>query len=218
MEPEDAVGAPRGVRLGIGAAIVVVIVVAAIVIAVAVWRGANAPVEVVDGAGTPSPSTGPVEQGDVAPSPDASGELYIHVFGAVEHPGLYVLPDGSRVVDAVFAAGGLRESAAPEGVNLARELADGEQIAVPTKEQVASGEVPTPAQPDGSGGGSESPIDLNAAGPTELEALPGIGPALAQRIIAWRDDNGPFGSVDDLLAVSGIGEKVLAGIRDLVRV
>ena len=147
----------------------------------------------------------------------------MHVFGAVREPGLYLLPADARVVDVVSAAGGLSRDAASEGVNLARALADGEQLVVPTAEELANGEVSAPAADGGQGGASGSAgtgavVDLNTADQAALETLPGIGPALAQRVIDWREENGAFSSVDDLLAVSGIGEKVLANLRDQVRV
>lgn len=203
----------RGVRLGVGAAVVIALAVAAGVVAIAVWRGATAPVERI-----PDAPEAPVSQQPLADGAQGGeGELFVHVFGAVRSPGLYVLTAGARVVDAVTAAGGLADDAAAEGVNLARELADGEQVMVPTDEEMASG-----AAPIGTGTGSGAPeaaqVDLNAADAAALETLPGIGPALAQRIISWREENGGFASADDLLAVSGIGEKVLEGIRELVRV
>lgn len=227
MEPSETAGASRGMRVGVGAAIVIVLVVAAGVVGVAVWRGATAPVEVVSehGAGpaqeqsaTATDGTGQSGRGPTAAT--GTAEIFAHVSGAVEEPGLYALADDARVMDAISAAGGLRDDAAADGVNLARPVSDEEQIIVPTQEEWESGDVPAQA-----GGSTEEKgvtagaiVDLNAADASQLETLPGIGPALAQRIIAWRDQNGRFSSVDDLLAVSGIGEKVLAGLRDVVRV
>ena len=144
--------------------------------------------------------------------------LYVHVLGDVVEPGLYILEPGARLVDALAAAGGTLESADLQAVNLARPLSDGEQIVVPR-----IGAEPAPAAPGGGGSaggaaGADGVIDLNSADQTALETLPRIGPALAQRIIEWRDENGRFRSVDDLLAVPGIGEKLLAGVREKVRV
>lgn len=137
------------------------------------------------------------------------GELYVHVLGRVAHPGLYMLDVDARVVDALAAAGGTLDDADLQAVNLARTLSDGEQLIVPVIGAAAqNGE--SPAAGDGL-------IDLNNADQSALESLPGIGPALAGRIIDWRETNGRFQSVEDLLAVSGIGEKVLSGLRDLVR-
>jgi competence protein ComEA len=132
--------------------------------------------------------------------------LYVHVVGEVASPGMYQLPIGARLVDAVFAAGGLTEDADNASVNLARELTDGEQIIVFSISQ--EGQSP--------GTNSSGLISLNRAGDKELEELPGIGPALAGRIIAWREANGGFKSVQDLLKVSGIGESLLSGVIDLV--
>jgi competence protein ComEA len=132
--------------------------------------------------------------------------LYVHVVGEVQSPGMYQLPIGARLVDAVFAAGGLTEDADNASVNLARELSDGEQIVVFSISQ--EGKSP--------GTNSSGLISLNRAGDKELEELPGIGPALAGRIIAWREANGGFKSVQDLLKVSGIGESLLSGVVDLV--
>ena len=139
----------------------------------------------------------------------APAEIYVHVLGAVERPGLYVLRADSRVVDALAAAGGSTDAADLAGVNLARRVEDGEQILVPVVGAVADPSAP----PSGDG-----TVDLNTADQAALEELPGIGPALAERIVAWREDNGRFRTVDDLLAVPGIGEKVLEGLRDGVRV
>jgi competence protein ComEA len=119
---------------------------------------------------------------------------------------MYQLPLGARLVDAVFAAGGLTADADNSSVNLARELSDGEQVIVfKVGEQGSEG---TSTQ-----GGL---VSINRAGDKQLEELPGIGPALAARIIAWREANGGFKSKNDLLKVSGIGESILAGFIDLI--
>lgn len=146
-----------------------------------------------------------------SPTVESSGELYVHVLGAVESPGLYALAPDARLVDAVGAAGGTRDDADLAAVNLARVLTDGEQIVVPV---LGSAEV----TPGGAAPADDGLIDLNTADQAALETLPRIGPALAQRILDWREENGRFRSVDDLLGVPGIGEKLLAGIRDGVRV
>lgn len=143
---------------------------------------------------------------------EPSGDLYVHVLGAVEKPGLYVLDLDARLVDALAAAGGTTPDADLAAVNLARVLEDGEQVVVPAA-GAAGGAPGSAAPPPG-----DDRIDLNAADQAALETLPRIGPALAERIIAWREENGRFTSVDDLLAVPGIGEKLLAGLRDGVRV
>jgi len=150
--------------------------------------------------------------GDTDSASDAAvgGELYVHVLGQVTTPGLYTLDPDARVVDALAAAGGTLDDADLQAVNLARLLSDGEQLIVPVVGAVPEDGTGTPV--------GDGLIDLNNADQAELETLPRIGPAIAQRIIDWRETNGRFQSVDDLLAVSGIGDKLLAGIRDLVRV
>ena len=189
-------------RLGIGAVVVLVIAALAFTVGIGILRGAVAPVDEVVVDQTP------------AATPTSAGELYVHVSGAVQTPGLYVLPAGSRVVDAVAAAGGFAGDADRDAVNLARTLDDGEQLPVPRE-----GEVP-PAAAAGTGSASsrDGRVDLNTADATLLETLPRIGPALAERIITWRDDNGGFTSIEDLLAVPGIGDKMLESLRDLVTV
>lgn len=138
----------------------------------------------------------------------ASVEIYVHILGQVVRPGLYALPDGARAVDAVAAAGGFTETADAGGVNLARFVSDGEQIVVP-----AIGETPTGGAP---GIGGDGRVNLNTADAAALDTLPGIGPATAQKILAWREQHGRFASVDDLLDVGGIGPAKLDAIRDLV--
>lgn len=185
-------------RLSIGAAVVLGLVVLSLAVGLGILRGQSAPREVV------ARATSSAEE-------VSAGELYVHVLGAVSKPGLYVLRSQARLVDAVAAAGGTTEDADLTAVNLARPLSDGEQIVVPAVgDQVAPD---APAAPGGDGR-----IDLNTADQAALESLPRIGPALAERIIAWREENGRFRSVDDLLAVPGIGEKLLDGLRDGVRV
>lgn len=188
---------PRRIRLSVGAAIVVALVVLSGAVGLGIMRGQAAPTESVTLPGGEAVETA------------ASAEIYVHVLGEVENPGLYVLAIDARLVDAIAAAGGTKKSADLAAVNLARALEDGEQIVVP----VVGASALAP-----SGNAADERVDLNNADQAALETLHRIGPALAQRIIAWREDNGRFQSVDDLLAVPGIGEKLLAGIRDAVRV
>lgn len=149
------------------------------------------------------------------------GEVVVHVSGAVHSPGVVQLPPGSRVEDALQAAGGTTEDADLAAINLARPLADGEQIHVPVPGEEAPS-VAAPGDP-GAGGGADGdpgegtgggPIDLNTASAAQLEELPGVGPSIAQRILEHREKNGPFASVDALLEVSGIGPATLEKIRD----
>ena len=140
----------------------------------------------------------------------ATGQLVVHVSGPVARPGLVVLPADSRVADALASAGGALRSADLELLNLAAPVVDGQQVIVPRREA-------SPAQPGTqpvAGDSSGAPIDLNLADVADLEDLPGVGPVLAERIVAHRESNGPFGSVEDLLDVSGIGEGRLATLRD----
>ena len=140
-------------------------------------------------------------------------QIYVALAGAVKRPGVYQLKSGARVFDAVFAAGGLTAKADQTSVNLARVVTDGEQIVVGKIGLGGSGSA------DGSGFGSGSAsslISLNQASETELEALPGVGPALAGRMIDWRTANGGFRSKQDLLNVTGIGDKLFAAISKLV--
>ncbi|BAJ76333.1 DNA uptake protein [Microbacterium testaceum StLB037] len=196
----DALTARR--RLGVGAVIVLLVLAFAVTIGIGMLRG-------VSGVQGVSAASSPIT---TAPAPPAAG-LCVHVAGAVRAPGLYRLAAGDRVADAIARAGGFTDDAERAGVNLARPVADGEQIVVPV----------VGATPDG--GASVAPgtaagglIDLNTATREQLDTLPRVGPAIADRIIAWRKENGRFTSVDDLGSVPGIGQKMLDGLRDLVRV
>lgn len=137
-------------------------------------------------------------------APPMSGRVVVHVVGAVREPGLVELPAGARVADAVEAAGGPTAAKALASVNLARPLIDGEQVVL-----AADG---APSRD-----GASNLLSLNQASAAEFEALPGIGPVLAQRIVDWRSTNGSFRSVDELGEVSGIGDALMAQIRPLVR-
>ena len=139
---------------------------------------------------------------------ESRATILVHVLGAVVSPGLYELREGDRVVDAIALADGLAEGADDTGINLARPLSDGEQLMVPVV-----GAAPTGGQAAGDGR-----VNLNTADVAALDTLPRVGPALAERIIAWREANGGFSSVDDLLDVSGIGDATLEGLRELVTV
>jgi competence protein ComEA len=160
---------------------------------------------------------GPAHEGAASADlggPAGAGDVVVHVVGQVESPGLVTLPVGSRVADAVEAAGGATGDAELAALNLARDVVDGEQVVVP-----APGEVV--AAPVTGTGGSTAPggsdlVPLNTADAAALIELPGVGPVLAERILAWRDEHGPFTDVEELAEVSGIGPVVLDGLRDLV--
>jgi competence protein ComEA len=151
-----------------------------------------------------------------------AGVLLIHVVGQVRRPGVVRLPPGSRVLDAVDAAGGSTASADLNHLNLARVLVDGEQIVVPKPGEVV------PAAPGAAGAGSGSAgagsaggtagalVSLNTADAAALDSLPGVGPVLSQRILDWRTQHGRFSTIDELGEVSGIGDKLLSQIRPKV--
>ena len=139
-------------------------------------------------------------------------KLVVHVVGAVRRPGLYRLPSGSRVNDAVDRAGGATHKANLAGINLAAPLADGLQVVVPGK---TPGGGVAPAA--GSGGGAASgPLDLNSATLEQLETLPGVGAVTAQKILDYRTQHGAFTSVQELDAVPGIGPSHMAQLKGLV--
>jgi competence protein ComEA len=139
--------------------------------------------------------------------------------GQVRTPGLVELPAGSRVGDALHAAGGATDAADLSVVNLARVLVDGEQVVVPAPGEVSAATARPGTAPGAPGTASEAAVvDLNTAGLAELDALPGIGPVLAQRILDWRTDNGAFRDVAELGEVAGIGETLLGRLRPMVTV
>ncbi|MBU3688560.1 MAG: hypothetical protein B7C54_10565 [Acidimicrobiales bacterium mtb01] len=140
-------------------------------------------------------------------------DVVVHVAGSVSAPGVYTLTTGSRVVDAVAAAGGALPRARVDALNLAAALRDGEQIYVP-----AIGEVVAAPANASAPAGSTFPLDLNAATVEQLDQLPGVGPATANAIVARRAEIGRFVSVDDLLDVPGLGPAKVAAIRGLVTV
>lgn len=141
-------------------------------------------------------------------------EVVVHLSGAVANPGVYRLEPGLRLVDLVEAAGGAADTADLDRLNLAQVLHDGDRVHVPLIGE-APGAAPDLARPQAEGG---VPVDINTATAAELEALPGIGPALAAAIVDERQTGGPFGSVDDLDRVSGIGPAKIDGLRDHARV
>jgi len=189
-EPLDAPATDRWWRLAAPAAMGVAVVVGAVV------GIARAPEQVPAAVESPFPAVETTEPGTIV----------VHVAGEVAHPGLVRVPAGGRVADAIQAAGGVTAAAVLDAVNLAAPVADGAQVVVPDRET-------PPVATGGSGGGV---VSLNQATAAEFETLPGVGPVLAERIVAHRDENGPFESVDDLLDVPGIGEAKLASIRDRV--
>ncbi|MCW2840728.1 MAG: DNA-binding protein [Aeromicrobium sp.] len=172
------------------------------------------------GAGTPtgsSPAGGSRAGSDPAgAAAGAPTELIIDVTGKVKHPGIVTLPAGSRVFEAIEAAGGLKGKVDTSALNMARELADGEQVLVGLAPVEASALSPGQQPVAGAPAAGGAKVNLNTATAEQLDTLPGIGPVTAQAILGWRDTNGRFAVVDDLLDVKGIGEATLAELRDLV--
>jgi competence protein ComEA len=183
--------------------------------------GALAEAAPADGApgantGTMSPTADPVA---------STGSVIVDVTGQVRRPGVYELPLGARVIDAIQRAGGPKEHAELAVLNLAAPLTDGQQVVVPKPGQVVSpGVVPTAPVPGAAPGlapgapGSGELINVNTADALTLEDLPGIGPVLSQTIVQHRTEHGPFTSVDQLEDVSGIGPATLEKLRPLVTV
>ncbi|MEV7980542.1 ComEA family DNA-binding protein [Streptomyces sp. NPDC086519] len=220
------------------AALGVVLVVAAALAVQHFWTGRTESVsapEVVraqppyEKGGERAPAAGAAGGAGVAAAPDAFGgtggtggfggtgrpgaEIVVDVTGKVRDPGVHTLPAGSRVTDALRAAGGVRPGTDTDGLNRARFLTDGEQI-------VVGGPAP-PAAPGqagaGTGAGPSAPVSLNTATVEQLDALPGVGPVLAQHIVDFRTQHAGFRSVDELRQVKGIGDRRYSDLRDLVR-
>lgn len=174
------------------------------------------------GSGSRPPGEAAAAQGDsdAAGAVGAGKVLMVHVAGAVKNPGVYPLAAGSRVVDALQAAGGRRDDAREDLLNLAAALADGDKVYVPSSRDLAAGgSGSTPGQPAPAVPGwppAPGKVDLNRADQAALDALPGVGPSLASAIVRYRQEHGPFRSVDDLEKVPGIGPSKLASLRDLV--
>lgn len=145
-------------------------------------------------------------------------EVVVDVSGAVVRPGLVRLRRGARVADAIASAGGLASGADATILNQARLLSDGEQVRVPKVGEPIPAPPPSPAPPGAKAGAPAVPVDLNHATVTELDVLPGVGPATAAAIVTWRQENGGFRHVDDLLEVPGIGPARLERLRPHVRV
>jgi len=150
--------------------------------------------------------------------------IAVHIVGAVPRPGLYEFPDGARIQDAIDAAGGLLAVADESSLNLAAPLTDGQQLNIPFKAgaeltpavfstPAVEAEFPTPASDT-----SQDLVNLNTATVEELDALPGIGPTTAQKIIDYREENGPFIDIEEIMQVSGIGLSTFENIKDLITV
>jgi len=149
--------------------------------------------------------------------------IAVHVLGAVPRPGLYILPEDSRVQDAINAAGGLLSAAEAGSINLAARLEDGQQLDILYREGEQPAENFSVLPPEETAPGPGLPpnadlIDINSATLEELDTLPGIGPTTAQKIIDYREENGPFATIEDIMNVSGIGPATFENLKDLITV
>ncbi len=207
--------------------VVVVVAVVVAFLAVAVWWLVSAqPSEVTQLSSVESTSASPGKGDDAgspadSASPEPKGKVVVDVTGKVRKPGIVSLRQGSRVADAIEAAGGPRSKRVDlRALNLARVLVDGEQIIVGLPD-VSGATAPPATGATSTTPGSESPaapINLNTATLEQLETLPGVGPVTGQAIVDWRTEHGQFTSIDELLEVDGIGEVTLEDLRELVSV
>ncbi|WP_300342938.1 ComEA family DNA-binding protein [Nesterenkonia sp.] len=216
LKRRQAHASPVRIRLRLGAVLVIAagllswLAVSWLLSSSSSSQGLPEPAELT-AAGTDRPRESPPQNPAAEQEASPQESILVHVAGAVAEPQLVELEPGSRVADAVEAAGGLTADAAPAGVNLAAEAQDGTLLWVPTVEEFEHSS-PPPA-PGGVETGPEK-INLNTATAEELEELSGIGPALAERIITHRETHGSFGSVEELAAVSGIGPAIIENIAD----
>ena len=202
-----------GGKVAVGILCVVLVCAAAL----GIWLQESNPGVVVERSSASSSSDSDGSAGETAQSASkAASEVVVHVDGAVASPGVFSLAEGSRVNDAVLAAGGLEESADTSTVNLAAPLSDGAKVHIPTTEELASASTGTAESggQSGSGTASNGLVNINTATSAELQTLSGVGEATAQAIIEDRESNGPFTSPEDLMRVSGIGEKKFAKVKE----
>lgn len=190
----------RRQRRRLAVALIAIAVASGLVLSAVSSAGSRKTVALVSASLTPETLRGP--------------QLIVHIVGAVKRPGLYTLHNGARVIDVVLRAGGLSKNADDCALNLARLAVDGEQITVPSRSAAESACVVSRAS--SASNGAPSTVSLSRASLGELDALPGIGPGLAQRIIDWRAAHGGFTSVKELEEVSGIGPRLLEQLTPLV--
>jgi competence protein ComEA len=209
-------------RIGLAMLVIAAIVVGVVWYRIGVGSGSEPPRRATSAERAASPLTSVASTPSSAASTgDRRGVMLVHVAGAVATPGVVELAAGSRVIDAVEAAGGALEDADLDRLNLAAKVADGERVLVQRVGDPASpaapgvGDAGGSSEGDGTGGGL---VNLNTATQTDLEALPGIGPVLAGAIIDERERRGGFRSIQELRDVDGIGEKRFATLADLVTI
>lgn len=203
---EARVGLTRADLVGVAVALVGCVVATLVALRVPLVDAVAGPVEVA-----------PTQGAELAPGTPTGGVLLVHVAGAVSRPGVVELTAGDRVADAIAAAGGATHEASTAALNLARPVVDGEQVVVPTVDEAAS-DVSVAGTATDAVRLPDGRLDLNRATAVDLEELPGVGPVLAGRIVAHREEHGPFTEAAALRQVSGIGEATWASLRDLVGV
>ena len=201
------------VRLGLNILLAVGIVAAVAGGGVLLFRDSGSPDGVTITLDEPETSPSVTDRPANAPT-----TIKVYISGKARHPGVYELPTGARADDALQAAGGPTSGAALELVNLAKRLSDEEHIHIPGQSDRGAAERPPAAAVSEAGSASSAKLDINTATVEELTSLPNIGPSRAAAIVAYREREGPFDSVDDLTNVGGIGEKITDSIRDLVEV
>lgn len=211
LKARVGLGAPKpAVLIGLALAAVVVIVLGGFTL----WGSFTNPGVVVQ----QDSQAGQSDDPDDAESSD-SGKVYVHVVGCVANPGMYELSGGARVSDAVEAAGGFSEDANQQSVNLAREVSDGEQVVVASTQEAAVSQSGAAGQTSATGSAAVSGlVNINTASAEELTTLDGVGEATASKIIAYREANGSFSSIEEIKEVSGIGDKKFEAMKDHITV
>lgn len=205
-------GVKLPIMIGITACVLVALALAGFGLASVVGGGGDFTVQ--------KASDNSVEIGDRTSAQEPSGTVFVHVGGAVANPGLYELAASARVQQAIEAAGGFSDAAATDALNLARVVADGEQIIVPQVSASEEQAVNEGVESSGSAGSAavapSGKVNINTASVAELQQLNGVGPSLAQRIVDDRKANGAFSTIEDLKRVSGIGDKKYAALADCI--
>jgi competence protein ComEA len=206
---------PATLRIGVTVAIAVLLGVVAFMVAAS--GGAASTVEIVGGSPLAGDALATTGESDAT----GGGELVLEIVGAVQQPGVFRLPAGSRVGDLITAAGGYGPRVdtvrAAQELNLATTLRDGDQVRVPSRDDIAVAAGPGAASGPGGGEAGDGPLDLNRATAAELDALPGIGPVTIEKILTSRDE-APFQTVEDLRSRGLVGEKTFEKVRDALTV